>query len=83
MQRRPIHTRVSYKVFYSACKETSYKPFKIAAAKASFSSENKWKKLFFIKIYCYPEVWYNRHVATFFETGVLREAHILYPLSLQ
>ena len=39
--------------------------------------------IIFLQIYHYPEVWYNRHVAAFFETSVLKEVHILYPLSPQ
>ena len=42
-----------------------------------------WKTLFFIKIYRYPEVWYNRHVAAFFEGSVLEEVRIFYRLSPQ
>ena len=37
-QRRFIHTKVFYKLFYSVWKETSHKPFKVTAAKKSFSS---------------------------------------------
>ena len=36
-----------------------------------------------MQIYQYPVVCYNRHFAVFFETSVLKEVHILYPLSLQ
>ena len=35
----------------------------------------------FTLIYRYPESWWNRHVAAFFETSVLKEVHILFPLS--
>ena len=34
-------------------------------------------------IYRYPEVWYNRHVAAFFETYVLKEVRFLCLLSPQ
>ena len=36
-----------------------------------------------MKIYRYPEVWYNRYVAAFFEADVLNEVRILYPSSPQ
>ena len=42
---------------------------------------NNWKTLFLTQIYRYPEVWYNRHVAEFLETSVLKEVCILCPLS--
>ena len=35
-----------------------------------------WKTLFFIQISRYPEVWYNRHVAAFFEKIVLKEVRV-------
>ena len=38
MQRRLIHTKVYYKYFYSAWKETFHKPIKAAAPKTSFWS---------------------------------------------
>ena len=41
------------------------------------------KTLFFIQIYFYLEVSYNRHVAAFFETSVLKEVCILYLLTPQ
>ena len=44
---------------------------------------DNWKTLFFIQIYRYQEVSYNGHVAAFFETSVLKEIRILYPLSPQ
>ena len=37
MQRRLTQTKVYYKHFYSAWKETSHKPLKVAATKKSFS----------------------------------------------
>ena len=37
-----------------------------------------WKTLFFVQIHCYPEVWYNRNVAAFFQTSVLNKVRILY-----
>ena len=42
---------------------------------------DNWKALFFIQIYRFPEVWHNRHAAAFFQTSVLKEVRILYPLS--
>ena len=36
-----------------------------------------------MQIYRYLEVWYDPHVAVFFEASVLRDVHILYSLSLQ
>ena len=44
---------------------------------------DNWKALFFIQIYHYPEVWYNRHIAAFFEASVLKEVRILVLLSPQ
>ena len=44
---------------------------------------DNWKTLFFMQIYQYPAVCYNRHFAALFETSVLKEARVLYPLSLQ
>ena len=44
---------------------------------------SNWKVLFFIQIYRYPEVWYNRHIAAFFEVSVLKEVRNLYQLSPQ
>ena len=44
---------------------------------------DNWNTKFFIKIYRYPEVWYNRHVAVFFLTRILKEIRILHPLSPQ
>ena len=44
---------------------------------------DNWKTLFFIQIYRYLEVCYNRHVGEFFETSVLKEVRIFYPLSSQ
>ena len=48
-----------------------------------FIPYDNWKTLFFIQIYHYPEVSYNRNVAAFFETIILKEVRILYPLSPQ
>ena len=48
-----------------------------------FISCDNWKTLLFIQTYCYPEVFCNHHVAAFFETSVLKEVHILCPLSPQ
>ena len=50
---------------------------------------DNWNTLFFMQIYRYPVVWYNRHVAVFFETSALKKStfyirylrHPLYPLS--
>ena len=38
--------------------------------------------IIFMQIYRYPVVWCNRHDAEFFDTSVLKEVRILYPLSL-
>ena len=43
---------------------------------------DNWKTFFFIQTCHYPEVSCNRHVAAFFETSVLKEVRILYPLYL-
>ena len=48
-----------------------------------FIPYDNWTTLFFIQNYRFPEVWDNRHVAAFFETRVLKEVRILYPLSSQ
>ena len=48
-----------------------------------FISNDNWKTLFFTQMYRYPEVRYNRHVAAFFETNVLKEVRILHSLSPQ
>ena len=80
MQRRLIQTKAYYKLSYSVWKEVSHKSLKVAAAKKSspsvytidttwfneffFIPSDNWKTLFFIQIYRYPKVWYNRHVAT-------------------
>ena len=34
---------------------------------------DNWKALFFIQIYCYPEVWWNHHVAVFLELSVFKD----------
>ena len=34
-------------------------------------------------IFFYPDAWCNRHVVAFFQTSVLKELRILYPLSPQ
>ena len=44
---------------------------------------DNWKKLFFVQIYRYLEICYNRHVAAFFVSSVLKEVGILDPLSSQ
>ena len=98
MENRLIQTKVYYKR-YSVWKETSHKPLKVTTAKSSFpvcksliqlASMNafipcdNWRHyIFFIQIYRYPEVWWNRHFAVFFETSVLQEVCILYRLSPQ
>ena len=46
-----------------------------------FITCDNWKTLFFMQMYRYPEVWWNRHVGLFFETSVLKEVLILCPLS--
>ena len=48
-----------------------------------FITRDNWKTLFFIQIYRQAEPWLNRHIAIFFETSVLKEVRILYPLSPQ
>ena len=48
-----------------------------------FITRDSWKTLFFIQIYRQAEPWLNRHIAIFFETSVLKEVRILYPLSPQ
>ena len=40
-------------------------------------------KYFFIKIYYYPEVWWNHLVIVFFETNFLKEVLIIHSLSSQ
>ena len=46
-----------------------------------FIACDNWKALFFMQIYRYPEVWWNRHVGLFFETSFLKEVRILCLLS--
>ena len=48
-----------------------------------FITRDNWKTLFFIQIYRQPELWLNRHITVFFETSVLKEVRVLYPLSPQ
>ena len=48
-----------------------------------FISSDNWKTFFFIQTYRYPEVWCDRHVAALFETSILKEVRILYPLCLK
>ena len=38
------------------------------------------KALFFMQIYQYPVVWYNRYVAAFFEASVLEEVRFIHYL---
>ena len=98
MQRRLIQTKVYYKLFYclkrnvsqtfksSSCKEVFLRCVHHSynlLLRMFFISYNNWKTLIFIKNFRYPEVWYNRHVAASFETSVLKEVRILYPLSPQ
>ena len=76
----------------------SHKPLKVAAAKKSFPSvfiidATCFDECFlfhvitgrhhFLKIYLYPKVWCNHHVAAFLETRVLKEVRNLCPLSPQ
>ena len=65
--------------------KTSLRP-KIRRLYNGFATSLCWlggRHSFFTHIYHYPEVWCNRHVAAFFETSVLKEVLILYPLSPQ
>ena len=83
---------------YPVLKEVSHKPLKIAAAKKSFPSvfiinTTCFDEGFsfhvinansiFTQSYRYPEAWFNRHVAVFFQTNFWEEVRILYPLSPQ
>ena len=97
MKRILGHTKVYNKHCYSVWKETSQKPFKVIAAKSPvvyiidttcFAEYILFYvitgKQFLRQIYCYSEVWLNRHVVAFFETSVLKEVCIfLYVLSPQ
>ena len=98
MKRRLRQTKVYYALFYSVSKEVSHKLLKVAAAKRFFPSLFIIDRTYFdecflfyvitgssiyTQIYRYPEAYYNRHVATFFETSVLKEVRILCPLSPQ
>ena len=40
-----------------------------------------WKTLFLIKVYGYPEVFFNRHVVALFDTRDLNEVCILFFIS--
>ena len=71
MQRRLIQNKVYSSDFYSVWKAASLKPLKKVFE--TFISCDKWKKLFFIQIYRYLEVFYDRRVIAFFETSALKE----------
>ena len=47
-----------------------------------FTPFDNWET-FFPQICRYPVVWYNRHIAAFFEANILKEVRVLYPLSPQ
>ena len=48
-----------------------------------FILRDNLKTLFFTQIYLYPEHFCNHHAVAFFETSVLKEVRLLYPLSPQ
>ena len=81
MQRRLIQTKVYYKPFCFVWK-CVYHCYNLLRW-MFFTPCDNWKTLFFIQIYRYPEVWYNPGFAAFFDTSVLKEVHVLYPLSPQ
>ena len=63
VQRRLIQTKVCHK-FLILSKKKTHKPLKVILC-------DNWKIMFFIKVYRYPEVLYNRQVLVLFETSDL------------
>ena len=49
----------------------------LASINAFIPCDN-WNIMFFVKMYRYPQVFFNRHVLTFFETSDLEEDRILF-----
>ena len=87
MERRLIQTKHA-KNFLTLSEKTISQTFKSSSCKSLsqvcvplynllrwmfFIPCDNWKTLFFIQIYCYIEVWYNRHVDAFFKGTVLKE----------
>lgn len=78
--------------FYSLWKETSHEPSKVTAAKnilqcvdywydllrsIFFIPCDDWKILLLVKRFRYFEIFFNCHIASFFETIILKEVFIL------
>ena len=87
---KTIHTaKVYYKFFYSAWKETTQIPSKLATAKNPFSSVynivttcfDKWFFILCDNWHRYPEVLYNRHVLALFEARDSKEVRTLFFIS--
>ena len=87
MERRLIQTKYATN-FLTLSEKTVSQTFKSSSCKSLsqvcvllynllrwmfFIPCDNWKALFFIQIYCYIEVWYNRHVDAFFKGSVLKD----------
>ena len=97
MQRRLMQTKAYYKISLFSLKRSASKAFqssrrKRVLPKCVYHWYNllRWmffipcdnsKQYFFTQIYCYSEAWCNCHAAAFFQASVLKEVHVLYPLS--
>ena len=57
----------------SSCKKVSLK-YIYHWYECFFVPCDNWKRLSFIQIYRSPEVWYNRHIAAFFETSFWKKS---------
>ena len=86
MHRKLIQAKVHYKVFHSV-----FHSDVLPMCVYHWYNLLWWIFLWYVitgnsiftLIYRYPESWWNHHVAAFFETSVLKELHILCPLSPQ
>ena len=82
MLRILVQTKLYYIFCYFVWRKMSHKHVQVAATKRYFQSAyvidsfglinffiscENWKISFFIHIYRYPEVWWNRHVVVFFK----------------
>ena len=99
IQRRLVQTKLYFQFFTLCLKRNISQTSKVAAAKNFFPSVymllvklasmnvfipcDDLKNYFLKKFIFYPEHFCNRDVVEFFETIVLKEVRILYPLSLQ
>ena len=97
MQRRLMQTKAYYKISLFSLKRSASKAFQSSRCKRvlpkcvyHWYNLLRWmffipcdnsKQYFFTQIYCYSEAWCNCHAAAFFQASVLKEVHVLYPLS--